>query len=210
MLKTTNGFARGAKIVRLLANSAKDNAASNTSLDVRAKQLLCLERRRLNLRLLLAVSTHVISTVRRLRYATIRKLHLAKWRNMFKKFLSLALTVLMLNVVGVSSAYAGSKEEKEARFAARVKESIVKLGTGTDARVEVKLRDKTKLKGYVSQISENSFTVTDEKTGASSEVPYPSAKQVKGNNLSTGVKIAIGVAVVFATLLVISLIAFHP
>ena len=129
---------------------------------------------------------------------------------MFKKILSFVLIVLILNVVGVSSAYAGSKEEKEARFTQRVKESVSKLGTGTEARVEVKLRDKTKLKGYVSQINENSFVVVDEKSGSASEVPYSSAKQVKGNNLSTGVKIAIGVAVVFAALLVIGLIAFHP
>ena len=124
---------------------------------------------------------------------------------MFKKILSFVLVVLMLNVVGVSSAYAGSKEEKDARSAARVKESVSKLGTGTDARVEVKLRDKTKLKGYVSQISENSFTVVDEKTGNASEVPYSTAKQVKGNNLSTGVKIAIGAGIIFLVFVIIGL-----
>ena len=31
----------------------------------------------------------------------------------------------------------------------KVKEVINKLGTGENARVEVKLRDQTKLKGYV-------------------------------------------------------------
>jgi hypothetical protein len=128
---------------------------------------------------------------------------------MLKKSLSFVIIVLLLNVVGINSAYAGSKEDKEARFTERVKESVNKLGTGAEARVEDKLRDKTKLKGYVSQISENSFTVVDEKTGNASEVPYSSAKQVKGNNLSTGVKIAIGVAVVFVALLVIGLIAFN-
>ena len=122
---------------------------------------------------------------------------------MLKKFLSFALIVLMLNVVGVSSAYAGSKEGKEARFTERVKESVSKLGTGTQARVEVKLRDKTKLKGYVSHISENSFTMVDEKTGNASEVPYSSAKQVKGNNLSTGVKIVIGVGIVLAVIAIL-------
>ena len=122
---------------------------------------------------------------------------------MFKKILSFALVVIMLNVVGVSSAYAGSKEDKEARLIERVKESIGKLGIGTDARVEIKLLDKTKLKGYVSQINENSFTVVDEKTGNASEVPYSKAKQVKGNNLSTGVKIAIGVGIVLVVLFIL-------
>jgi len=122
---------------------------------------------------------------------------------MFKKILSFLLIVLMINVVGVSSAYAGSKEEKEARFTERVKQNVSKLGTGTEARVEVKLRNKTKLKGYISQINENSFTVVDEKTGNASEVPYPNAKQVKGNNLSTGVKIAIGIGIVLVIVFLI-------
>ena len=42
-----------------------NNGLSNNSMDVRAKQQLCLERRPLPLTLTLAVSPHVISTVRR-------------------------------------------------------------------------------------------------------------------------------------------------
>ncbi len=44
----------------------KIKAMSNKSLDVRAKQLLCYERRSLKLRLALAVSPHVNSIVRHL------------------------------------------------------------------------------------------------------------------------------------------------
>lgn len=125
---------------------------------------------------------------------------------MFKKITILALIVLIFNAVGINLAYAGTKENKEARFAARVKENIAKLGTGKEARVEVKLRDKTKLKGYVSQINENSFVVVEDGTNAATEVPYPNAKQVKGNNLSTGTKILIVAGVVVA-IFVISYIA---
>ncbi len=46
-------------------------------------------------------------------------------------------------MAGVRFAYAGSKAEKETRFAEKVKDGISKLGTGPDARIEVKLRDKT-------------------------------------------------------------------
>jgi len=84
-----------------------------------------------------------------------------------------------------------------------VSENISKLGTGKDARIEVKLKDGTKLKGYVSQINENNFVVTDENMGTSTEVPYPNAKQVKGNNLSGGVIIAIGVAVILVVFFII-------
>jgi len=122
---------------------------------------------------------------------------------MLKRIVSLVLVGLLLNVAGVSSAYAGSKEEKEIRFAAKVKEGISKLGTGTDARIELKLRDKTKLKGYISEAGEDSFAVVDEKTGAASTVAYSQVKQVKGNNLSTAAKIAIGVGVILIPIVVV-------
>jgi hypothetical protein len=124
---------------------------------------------------------------------------------MFKKYLTLILIILIVNLSLCASAFAGTtKDERAAKLAEKVQASITKLGTGRDALVEVKLLDKTKLKGFVSQINENSFVVFDEKTGALSEVPYSRAKQVKGHNLSTGVKIAIGVAIVVAALVVIA------
>jgi len=45
---------------------------------------------------------------------------------------------------------------------------VEKLGAGSNGGVEVKLLDGTKLKGYVSAREQDSFTVTDRKTGASS------------------------------------------
>lgn len=122
---------------------------------------------------------------------------------MFKKYLSLFLTVLVINLSFSSVAFADTKIEKDAKFAQKVKTEITKLGTGTEAKIQVKLKDGTKLKGYVSNIGEESFSVTDEKTGASTEVPYPNAKQIKGNNLNKGIKIAIGVGIAIAVIFVV-------
>jgi len=115
---------------------------------------------------------------------------------MFERVLCLVLVGFLLSVAGVRPAYAGSKEEKETRLAEKVKEGISKIGTGAAAHVEVKLRDKTKLKGYVSEANEDSFVTVDEKTNATSTVAYSQVQQVKGNNLSTAAKIAIGVGVI--------------
>ena len=125
---------------------------------------------------------------------------------MFKKGLSLALIAFLLGVAGVRLAYAGTKEEKEIRFAEKVKEGISKLGTGSEARIQVKLRDKTKLKGYVSVAGEDSFVIVDEKTGATSTVTYAQVKQVKGNNLSTAAEIAIGVGVILLPIVIVVLL----
>jgi hypothetical protein len=121
---------------------------------------------------------------------------------MFKKYLTFVLTILVINLFLSGVAFAGSKEEKLAKFAEKVKANVTKLGTGKDAVIQVKLRDNTKLKGYVTEINENSFIVMNEKTGTSTEVPYKNAKQVKGNNFSTGVTIAIvaGIILVIAAI----------
>jgi hypothetical protein len=98
------------------------------------------------------------------------------------------------------------KNKKRLVLRRKVKEGISKLGTGAEARIEVKLRDKTKLKGYVSEAGEDSFVIADEKTGATSTVTYAQVKQVKGNNLSTAAEIAIGVGVIILPIVIVLLL----
>jgi hypothetical protein len=121
-----------------------------------------------------------------------------------KKLLTVMVACLVVSAVSVRPVAASSKAEKEARFAGKVKLGVEKLGSGRDTRVEIKLRDKTRLKGYISEISENEFVVTDLKTGASNKVAYAEVKQIKGNNLSTGAKIAIAVSIAVGLTLLIS------
>ena len=122
---------------------------------------------------------------------------------MRKKLLTLGLAFLLMHAGSAGAAFAKSNGEKEARAAARVHTALLKLGTGESARVEVKLRNKTKLVGYVAEIGPDSFVVKDFETGTATAVPYPQVKQVKGNNLSTGAKIAIGVGIAVVVLLLI-------
>lgn len=122
---------------------------------------------------------------------------------MFKKLLSLFLVALLINLAGVTPAYAESKEEKQARVAEKVKASVLKFGTGEAARVKITLRDKTKLAGYISVADGDGFTVIDSKTGMATAIAYPQVKSVQGNNLSTGAKIAIGVGIAAGILFII-------
>jgi hypothetical protein len=122
---------------------------------------------------------------------------------MFKKLLSLSLVFLLISLTGVTPGYAASKEEKQARFAEKVKASVLKFGTGEAARVKIKLQDKTKLSGYLSAADDEGFTVIDSKTGVATVVTYPQVKSVQGNNLSTGAKIAIGVGIAAAIVFII-------
>jgi len=119
---------------------------------------------------------------------------------MFKKICSILLATLLINSVGMRVTYAISKEEKQACFAEKVKTNVLKLGVGEAARVKVVLRDKTKLEGYLSKVDQENFTVID-KAGTATTVAYPQVKSVKGNNLSTGAKIAIGVGIAAAVII---------
>lgn len=115
---------------------------------------------------------------------------------MLKKLCSILIAIALVSVVTMRPALAKSDNDKQSRDAEKIKVGVHKLGTGTEARVEVKLRDGTKLKGYISEANVDRFVVVDAKTGASIPVVYPQVKQVKGNNLSTGVKIAIVVGII--------------
>ncbi len=121
---------------------------------------------------------------------------------MLKRILLMTLLVLVTNLAVSPYVFASGNAEKEAEFAEKVKSEIAKIGVGTDARIKVKLKDGTKLKGYVSEIKDTEFSVTDAKTGKTIPVPYSHAKQIKGNNLLTGVIIGIGffafIVIVFA------------
>jgi hypothetical protein len=119
-----------------------------------------------------------------------------------KKAMILALSWLLICAVSTPPVL-GSTKEKEARFAEKVKAGILKLGTGPEARIEVRLRDKRKLKGYITEVGNDHFAVTDPKNGATEMISYSQVKQVKGNNLSTGAKIAIGVAIIAGILALI-------
>jgi hypothetical protein len=107
---------------------------------------------------------------------------------MFRKILSFALTALLIQLACAYPAFAGTDQKKEADQLEKVRAGVANLGTGPDARVKVKLKDGLSLEGYISDSTEDRFTVTNLKTHLTNTVAYPQVKQIKGNNLSTGAK----------------------
>jgi hypothetical protein len=128
---------------------------------------------------------------------------------MLKRICSVMLSALLLQAAALP-ALANGGPDKEAKRAEKVRTQLAKLGTGKDARVRVELRDKTKLEGYLSEAGAEEFAVTDD-AGKTTAVPYKQVSKAKGNNLSTGAKIAIGAGIgAGVTLLIIFLwIAAH-
>src|SRR5688572_7266820 len=99
---------------------------------------------------------------------------------MSKKILSLVLAALLINLCGAGRVRAAARAEgreneqaaADAKAAAKVKTKISGIGTGMKKVVEVRLRDKTKRKGYIREIADEHFVIVDRKTGATTDVSY--------------------------------------
>ena len=128
---------------------------------------------------------------------------------MIKKVLTTALSCLLIQAaISVQPASATSREAKQIQFAERVKTEIAKLGVGRDARVSVRLRDKARVAGYISEINENSFVVTNLETGAKTTVAYPAVARVQGQHIETGLRIALqAIGVVLGVILLWAIFA---
>lgn len=85
----------------------------------------------------------------------------------------------------------------------KAKTEVVNRLNKKETRVKVKLRNGSEVKGRLTQSSENSFTLTDEKTGSRSDIAYADVVNVEGRGMSKRKKtfIAIGAGVIaFAAL----------
>lgn len=129
-----------------------------------------------------------------------------------KRFLTGALAVLLLNAAHAAPVAAAARAGQSKSPVEKVKASVAKRA-GKKKRVTVKLQDGSKLKGNVSEAGEDSFTLTDTKTGQSRTLAYSEVSQVKGTGLSRGAKIGIGVGIgvgVLAIAVAVALANFDP
>jgi len=106
--------------------------------------------------------------------------------------------IILLTAFGFQPARAQSLSEQQAMEKIRTK--VIKMGVGVNARVEVKLKDNTQFKGYISDANQDSFTVVASKTASSKTISYADASSVKkaGSGLSTKNLIILGAVAVGA------------
>jgi hypothetical protein len=110
---------------------------------------------------------------------------------MLKSFVVSTLIISLVNLICIAPVTAETNADKEVRFAEKVKAGIARLGIGPEARVEIKLRDGRKLKGYISEIGDEYFVVTDAKTGTATSIPYPQVQKAKGHNTRQNIIVAV-------------------
>ena len=123
---------------------------------------------------------------------------------MLKRLLSIILMgVLVTMAIGFRSVNAQSFQDalrdagQDNPRAAKVRVDVSKLGVGEKARAEFMLRDNSKLKGYIGEANEDSFTVVDSKNGFNKRIAYANVQKVNkaGSGFSTRSWIILGAAV---------------
>ena len=102
----------------------------------------------------------------------------------------LALSISALMGLHVSAAPQTQSAEDRARI------EVAKAGLGKDARVEVELNDKTKVKGYVSNVEADAFTIIDG-SGAATRIAFADVKNLnkKSGGFWTRTKVITAAAV---------------
>lgn len=89
----------------------------------------------------------------------------------------------------------------------KVKAEVLKRGTNDKKSVRVKMLNGTKLKGFISQIGDDSFTLTISKPNQTTVIAYRDVKKVEGGGLSGGARVGIIVgSAVGGTVLVLYLL----
>ena len=128
---------------------------------------------------------------------------------MLKRTLAIIVSgILCCSALGYSAARAQTQEAT--RPAEKARAEVRKLGAKPQRRVEVRLLDGTKLKGSISAAGEDTFTLTDAKTGAPRTLAYTDVARVKkpGGGPSALTWAIIGGAAVAAVIVGVTVI--HP
>lgn len=109
---------------------------------------------------------------------------------LIKRIFAIVISMAVIASIGIQATFAqsGAYNSEANKARARVE------SWGNNTRVEVKLRDTTKVKGHVTATTPDSFTVSDGKTGVTNTVAYADVVEVKkaSGGLSTKSWLIIG------------------
>lgn len=129
---------------------------------------------------------------------------------MLKTHLSLFVAAILL-LATVSQPAVARQGGSQVPTVEAVKSKIARLGLGAKAKATIKLKNGTKVKGYVAQADEEDFVIRNRKTDAPTTIRYADVLKVEDNKgHSTARNIAIGVAIgVGAVLAIIGITIAH-
>lgn len=122
---------------------------------------------------------------------------------MLNKTVAAALIGVMtcLSIGAEAQSETDEQAQERQNTAAIAKARVQEIASGKRSVVYIKLRDGTQLRGYISHIGNDSFTVTDKATNEATLVSYGDVVILKGKEgLSTKSKVLIGVTIAVSIL----------
>ena len=126
------------------------------------------------------------------------------------KSLTLAFLLILMPLARAAQAQAKSGAVDQT---AKVKSEVAKRVDNQKARVKIKLGNGEELKGRIDQADDDTFTLTQDKTGKKIQLAYSEVAEVKGRGMGTFTKIGIVVgvaAVVVAIAVAVAIKNFDP
>ncbi len=100
--------------------------------------------------------------------------------------LTLAVIITAISIPAIATAQSAAETEK-------IRAKVQTLATGKDVLVQVKFRDRTKVKGYIDSVEPVSFKLRDQKDGTSQSISYSEVDSVsKAEGVSTKTWLIVG------------------
>lgn len=113
---------------------------------------------------------------------------------MIKILVSLMLMYLL--IFTAAPVLASARPDKQDESIEQVRAKIERLGIGEKARATIRLKNGTKIKGYIDQVRSDDFVLKDRNTGAPTTILYSDVSKVESNRgHSTAKTIALGAAI---------------
>jgi hypothetical protein len=127
---------------------------------------------------------------------------------LFTKIFAVMLCGVLLSLTsGVRQAGAQTTNYAET---SQIRARVESIGAGQNARVEIKLKNSTTVKGYINGAGPDSFTVVNSKTGSPETVSYADVAQVKKSNSGLKTRTWIILGGVAAAAVIVGLTVIRP
>jgi len=104
-------------------------------------------------------------------------------------------TLFLAMTIAVCPLWPTARAQQQLDQTAKVKAEVLKRLNKKEEHVKVRLRNGTEVRGYITQTSDNGFTLSNEKTKTGTDIAYADVQRVEGRGMSKTKKIAIAVGI---------------
>lgn len=125
---------------------------------------------------------------------------------MIKKYAVFLLFALAFNVISGYTVSAQT-QNRDAESLRKLKVKVARIFSQPRGKIIVKYNDGTKVKGYLTEIKDDTFGITETKTGNITNIQYAQVRSVNKDAIPPAAKFLIGLGVVVGGLLILTAIA---